>query len=83
MSKYIKVGDMLKRGLHISDIVCDKCGRQLREYEGKHGAFLGCPKWQESDDKPGEGCKATKSIYGSAEKKNRFLYHGGVVELDD
>ena len=45
----------------VSDVVCDKCGRQMVYKQGRFGKFLACPGFPE--------CRNTKAIVESIEAK--------------
>lgn len=57
MSEWSKIEEVLQDGIKIEELRCVNCNRLLKEYEGKHGKFLGCPNFL-SDEK----CKKTYTL---------------------
>lgn len=45
MSEWTDINEVLKGGVKIEELRCLNCDRLLKEYEGKHGKFLGCPNF--------------------------------------
>lgn len=56
-SKWFTLKDILKGDNSSKQLRCENCDRVMKEYEGKHGKFLGCPNFM-SD----ENCRNTYTI---------------------
>lgn len=58
MSTFEKIADIIKTTTKIKqEMRCQNCNRELKEYSGKYGKFIGCPNY-----KIDEGCRSTYSV---------------------
>ena len=71
----------VKREDEVTDVICDKCGRNMVIKYGPHGKFLGCPGFPECHntkpylEKIGVACpKCGKDVILKKTKKGRMFY---------
>ena len=73
--EHVKIED------EVTDVICDKCGRNMVIKYGPHGKFLGCPGFPECHntkpylEKIGVACpKCGKDVISKKTKKGRMFY---------
>ena len=82
--EHVKIED------EVTDVICDKCGRNMVIKYGPHGKFLGCPGFPECHntkpylEKIGVACpKCGKDVILKKTKKGRMFYGcEGYLECD-